>query len=210
MGWIYRCVSLSSLFRIASIFPPSLSLTRRCTFFLSPTGDSPLFFLLSPRSLDCPTTIRARELSTSSPAPCPSCHLSPGDKPSHESRKPTSLSRACTLSFTAVGARAHAAYLLSPSSKPLLLSCARLTWSYPHLVSYRITCARTHTPSPGSLGANHHPSLFPPSHDHPKLAKCGRSVLRSADCPLTFSLIFLTLPLIFRTFPLYHYPRTVP
>ena len=35
-------------------------------------------------------------------------------------------------------------------------------------------------------------------------------LLRSADCPLTFPLIFPTLSLIFRTFPLYHYPRTVP
>ena len=42
------------------------------------------------------------------------------------------------------------------------------------------------------------------------LVKWKGYVLHSADCPLTFSLIFPTLPLIFRAFPLYHYPRTVP
>jgi hypothetical protein len=78
----------------------------------------PPLFLLSPRSPDCQTINRAREPSTSSPAPRPSRCLSPGDKPSHKSRKPASLSRARTLSFTAVGAHAHAAYSLSPSSKP--------------------------------------------------------------------------------------------
>jgi hypothetical protein len=134
----------------------------------------PPFLLLSPRSPDCPTTIRACEPSRSSQprvlaAACPQVINRATSR-----RELASPLRARTLSFTAVGARAHAAYSLSPSSKPLFIVLCQAHVE-PPLVLYQIAHARprTHTPSPGSLGANPHTSSFPPSHDHPELAKRG-------------------------------------
>ena len=88
--------------------------------------------------------------------------------------------------FTAVRAHAQSAYSLSPSSKPLLLSCARLTQSHPHqFVSYQIACARTtlsclahsepipipyrfphHTTTPMLWSWAPYPSFFPHFFDH--------------------------------------------